>query len=512
MADRNFYVIDQNTSDLLAIKLKDNGDGSFSIATDSTASGGDAGDATAANQTTQITAVDLTNTKLTSLDGKVPVKGSATAANSMPVVLSTDGPFATNFGAVADVEATTDTGSFSFIAFVKRLLNTKLKIGQQTKAASLAIVPASDWGVQGDVASAAADSGNPVKVGGKYNSTIPTFTNGQRGDFQIDAQGGQKVSNTTLIPAQGSAGSLNADAVASIDVSAFKSIFVQVTGTFSGTLSFQFSNDNSTWVTSQVFNVLSNASAFSVSTVTVPGMWAGVVSGQFFRIRMTAFSSGTALVNVVYSAFTPAILNVQSGISSLVNAASADSGGPIKVGSKYNAALVTYSDLNRTDDQADINGFKRVAAWPTTTIAVTPTVSASPAYTAGDSIGGKISLASAVRAAGLGGTINSITVTDKGKQSAPIDVVFFNADPTNSTFTDNGALTIHDTDLLTIVAVVPIVSWSAFADNSVGYANGLGIAFKIATGTTLYACLVNRGTPTYTATTDIQVTVGILPD
>lgn len=35
MADRNFYVIDQDTGDLVAIKLSDNGDGSYSISTTS---------------------------------------------------------------------------------------------------------------------------------------------------------------------------------------------------------------------------------------------------------------------------------------------------------------------------------------------------------------------------------------------------------------------------------------------------------------------------------------------
>jgi hypothetical protein len=43
--------------------------------------------------------------------------------------------------------------------------------------------------VGGDTASAATDAGNPVKVGGKFNSTLPTFTNGQRGDLQIISKG-----------------------------------------------------------------------------------------------------------------------------------------------------------------------------------------------------------------------------------------------------------------------------------------------------------------------------------
>jgi hypothetical protein len=48
----------------------------------------------------------------------------------------------------------------------------------------------------GDVASAATDTGNPIKVGTKYNATQPTFTDGQRGEFQINSRGELKVSIT----------------------------------------------------------------------------------------------------------------------------------------------------------------------------------------------------------------------------------------------------------------------------------------------------------------------------
>lgn len=48
----------------------------------------------------------------------------------------------------------------------------------------------SPWAVGGSVASGSADSGNPVKVGAKYNLTIPTFTDGQRVDLQTDNRGG----------------------------------------------------------------------------------------------------------------------------------------------------------------------------------------------------------------------------------------------------------------------------------------------------------------------------------
>lgn len=49
--------------------------------------------------------------------------------------------------------------------------------------------------VTGNVASGATDSGNPVKIGGKYNAPAPTFTDGQRGDIQIGPRGSMFVTN-----------------------------------------------------------------------------------------------------------------------------------------------------------------------------------------------------------------------------------------------------------------------------------------------------------------------------
>ena len=47
--------------------------------------------------------------------------------------------------------------------------------------------------VGGAVAAGATDSGNPVKIGGKYNATQPTLTDGQRGDVQLTSRGGLRV-------------------------------------------------------------------------------------------------------------------------------------------------------------------------------------------------------------------------------------------------------------------------------------------------------------------------------
>lgn len=62
---------------------------------------------------------------------------------------------------------------------------------------NLQFVPASNpttsMQVVGNAAGSSADSGNPVKVGAIYNSTLPTYTNGQRSDLQVGTRGSVNV-------------------------------------------------------------------------------------------------------------------------------------------------------------------------------------------------------------------------------------------------------------------------------------------------------------------------------
>lgn len=75
---------------------------------------------------------------------------------------------------------TTDTNSGSKSAGTQRVV---LATDQPQLTNALKVEPA------GNVASGATDSGNPIKVGAVYNSTLPTFTNGQRGDAQVGTRG-----------------------------------------------------------------------------------------------------------------------------------------------------------------------------------------------------------------------------------------------------------------------------------------------------------------------------------
>src|SRR5260221_593457 len=83
---------------------------------------------------------DSTNTPLAVRGG--PAVSTGGNSNSSPAVYTYDGDNVT-FGAMANAAATTDAGTFTFMALVKRLLG-KLLVGQQTMAASVGVVIASD--------------------------------------------------------------------------------------------------------------------------------------------------------------------------------------------------------------------------------------------------------------------------------------------------------------------------------------------------------------------------------
>jgi len=92
---------------------------------------------------------------------------------------------------------------------------------QTTGNSSLASIDTkltSPLGVVGSVASGATDSGNPVKVAGRYNSTLPTLMDGQRGDLQTGSRGSLNVQlkvadgsgsiSSTSTPADGASNSV----------------------------------------------------------------------------------------------------------------------------------------------------------------------------------------------------------------------------------------------------------------------------------------------------------------
>lgn len=112
------------------------------------------------------------------------------------------------------------------------------------------------------------------------------------------------------------AGSLNADLLSSTDVSNFQEFIIQVTGTWVGTVTVQGSNDNSTFSNATYESAGSGASTQS-STFTANGTYRILRKSRYLRLRMTAYTSGTAnAVMEMYSQTTgpsSGILATQSG-------------------------------------------------------------------------------------------------------------------------------------------------------------------------------------------------------
>lgn len=143
-----------------------------------------------------------------------------------------------------------------------------------------------------------------------------------------------------------------------------------------------------------------------------------------------------------------------------------------------------------------VGGKTKIVKVGGTTVGVNNTL-----YTTGDVLGTKLTLNNVFARAGGTAILKSIFVQDKTKQSTALDVIFFDSDPSNSTFTNNSALAIADADLDKVIGTVSIVAgdYVAGSDNSVATKGGLDVAMAPAavTSSGLYAVLVTRGGPTY---------------
>lgn len=135
--------------------------------------------------------------------------------------------------------------------------------------------------VVGNVASGATDAGNPAKVGGRFNTTPPTVTDGQRVDWQFGTRGAGRVElfapNTTNSPVYNS--------VAISDTASNTVTAMSVTNfpyTFNGTtwdrVRSAILGTNSTGTGIQAVGLLAQLDDTSPTTIT---------ENQFGNVRMT---------------------------------------------------------------------------------------------------------------------------------------------------------------------------------------------------------------------------------
>lgn len=133
------------------------------------------------------------------------------------------------------------------------------------------------------------------------------------------------------------------------------------------------------------------------------------------------------------------------------------------------------------------------------------------AYAAGDCIGGLQTIECARIVKPSDKVVHSVVVSDAAAQSAALSIIFFKKNPAASTFTNNAALTIADADLKEIVGVVSVLGtdYTAFASNSAACVTAIGLPID-ADVNNLYFTIRCDGTPTYSAVTDLQVTINFL--
>ena len=132
------------------------------------------------------------------------------------------------------------------------------------------------------------------------------------------------------------------------------------------------------------------------------------------------------------------------------------------------------------------------------------TITAAGIYASGDALGAKSSFPDV----GNKGKIVGATVVDADPESANFEIILFRSDIAGTA--DNAAFAPTDAELQTYVGGVLIDTWKSFSSNAVG---STPPTFEYvpywSPGGIFYFQCVTRATPTYTATTDILVSISV---
>lgn len=140
------------------------------------------------------------------------------------------------------------------------------------------------------------------------------------------------------------------------------------------------------------------------------------------------------------------------------------------------------------------------------------TVTASSAYSAGNSVGGKITLEDLALPAVIKSgdpfnlAITDVVLLDKAAQAVPYDLLFFDSD-LDGMVTDKAAFAVHAADLPKSLGHLSLAGLVNLGAN--GGIVTLSNIYKRLTlpGRTAYAVLVTRGAPTYASASDVSLRI-----
>lgn len=148
---------------------------------------------------------------------------------------------------------------------------------------------------------------------------------------------------------------------------------------------------------------------------------------------------------------------------------------------------------------------------PATVVSVNPDMTIGGAYSANDYVGPtaiSLEFENVVRASGETGVILSAVLIDKALQSKETELWLFEDSVLPPT--DNAPWSISDVDAIKCIGIIKFDTYYASAQNSVSIVTGSAIGFK-ATSTSIFGCLVTRGTPSYSPG-DLVIKLSILQD
>jgi len=138
----------------------------------------------------------------------------------------------------------------------------------------------------------------------------------------------------------------------------------------------------------------------------------------------------------------------------------------------------------------------------------TPTVTAG-AYAANDAVGGLLTFANAA-VSGEGGVVKNVLIIDDAGQDAEMELWLFRETFTN--MADNAPWAPSEADLRKLVAIISTADGAWFAAGTPSVAR-IEVSQEVKlVGTSLFGQLVTRDTPTFAATDDVSVGVGLLMD
>lgn len=228
------------------------------------------------------------NVNINEVGGAAFALGQTTKSGSLPVTLASDQ------GTISVQDSSAESSLSTIVTNTTGLATAS---AQTTGNSSLATIATNTSGlatsanqtngnqqVQGNVASGSSDSGNAVKIGAVFNTTLPTYTTGQRGDAQMGSRG------AIMVQLAAPSGTLQASVVGSGDSMASQ------TGLAS--INFQELYNNSSFdrqrnnTTGSVIAAGATTSNAGVSTTTYNASKAVIIA------NISAFTSGSLTVAI----------------------------------------------------------------------------------------------------------------------------------------------------------------------------------------------------------------------